>query len=59
METVVVVFCCTQVEFKILTQFDFIKYKGSLIEAPFRERALNTWTFTWDLTRLIPTPRAG
>ena len=43
-----------KVEFKILTQFDFIKLGGTLVEAPFPERALNTWTFTWDLSRLIP-----
>lgn len=43
-----------KVDFKILTQFDFVKLGGVLVEAPFPERALNTWTFTWDLTRLIP-----
>ena len=43
-----------KVEFKMITQFDFLKYNGALIEAPFPERALNTWTFTWDLTRAIP-----
>jgi len=43
-----------KVEFKILSQFDFLKFQGALIAAPFPERALNTWTFTWDLTRAIP-----
>ena len=43
-----------KIDFKILSQFDFIKQDGILVEAPFRERALNTWTVTWDLTRLIP-----
>jgi hypothetical protein len=43
-----------KVDFKILTQFDFVKVGGVLVEAPFPERALNTWTFSWDLTRLIP-----
>lgn len=43
-----------KIDFKILSQFDFIKQDGILVEAPFRERALNTWTLTWDLTRLIP-----
>jgi len=43
-----------KVDFKILTQFDFVKSGGVLVEAPFPERALNTWTFSWDLTRLIP-----
>lgn len=46
-----------KVEFKILTQFDFVKVSGVLVEAPFPERALNTWTFTWDLSRLIPDTR--
>jgi len=43
-----------KVEFKRVTQFDFVKNNGILIQAPFPERALNTWTFTWDLTRVIP-----
>lgn len=43
-----------KVDFKMLTQFDFVKLGGELVEAPFPERAINTWTFTWDLTRLIP-----
>jgi hypothetical protein len=43
-----------KVEFKILSQFDFVKDNGVLVEAPFPEHALNTWTFTWDLTRVIP-----
>ena len=43
-----------KIDFKILSQFDFIKQDGILIEAPFRERALNTWTLTWDLTRILP-----
>jgi len=43
-----------KVEFKILSQFDFVKDNGVLVEAPFPEHALNTWTFTWDLTRIIP-----
>ena len=47
-------FIFPKVEFKILTQFDFVKIGSILVEAPFPERALNTWTFTWDLTRLIP-----
>jgi hypothetical protein len=46
-----------KVDFKILTQFDFVKLGGVLVEAPFPERTLNTWTFTWDLTRLIPDTR--
>lgn len=47
-------FLFPKVDFKILSQFDFIKDDGILVEPPFRERALNTWTFTWDLTRVIP-----
>jgi hypothetical protein len=47
-----------KVEFKILSQFDFVKYGGVLIQAPFPERSLNTWTFSWDLTRVIPDTKA-
>lgn len=43
-----------KVELKMVSQFDFVKDNGVLIEAPFPERAINTWTFTWDLTRVIP-----
>ena len=47
-----------KVEFKVISQFDYLKYQGALIEAPFRNRALNTWTFTWDLTRAIPDTKS-
>jgi Carboxypeptidase regulatory-like domain len=47
-----------KVEFKILSQFDFVKYNGILIAAPFPERALKTWSFTWDLTRVIPDTKS-
>jgi len=47
-----------KVEFKVLSQFDFLKFEGALIAAPFPERALNTWTFTWDLTRAIPDTKS-
>ncbi|HEX7176976.1 MAG TPA: hypothetical protein VF240_17075 [Pyrinomonadaceae bacterium] len=43
-----------KVEFKRLSRFDFMKFQDVLIAAPFPSRALNTWTFTWDLTRVIP-----
>lgn len=39
--------------FKRSSQFDFVKYAGILIQAPFGERAVNSYTFSWDLTRLI------
>ena len=35
------------------TQFDFLKNGGVLVPAPFPESALNSYTFTWDLKRLI------
>lgn len=35
------------------TQFDFLKNGGALIPAPFPEAALNSYTFTWDLRRMI------
>jgi hypothetical protein len=35
------------------TQFDFLKNGGVLTPAPFPESALNSYTFTWDLKRLI------
>jgi hypothetical protein len=47
-----------KVDFKILSQFDFLKFEGALIQAPFPERALNTWTFTWDLTRMVPDTKS-
>ncbi len=43
-----------KVEFKMIAQFDFLKFNEALRTAPFPEHALNTWTFTWDLTRAIP-----
>ena len=47
-----------KVEFKILSQFDFLKYQGALIDPPFPNPALSTWTFTWDLTRAIPDTKS-
>jgi hypothetical protein len=35
------------------TQFDFLKNGGALIPAPFPESGLNSYTFIWDLKRLI------
>jgi hypothetical protein len=35
------------------TQFDFLKNGGVLIPAPFPESGLNSYTFIWDLKRLI------
>ncbi len=40
-------------QFKRITQFDFVKNGGILIPAPFPEAALNNYTFTWDLRRVI------
>jgi hypothetical protein len=39
--------------FKRASQFDFVKNAGILIPAPFGESAVNSYTFTWDLKRLI------
>jgi hypothetical protein len=47
-----------KVEFKVLSQFDFLKFGGELREARFPNRALNTWKFTWDLTRAIPDTKS-
>lgn len=47
-----------KVEFKVISQFDYLKFQGALIEAPFPNQALNTWTFTWDLTRAIPDTKS-
>lgn len=47
-----------KVELKVLSQFDYVKHQGLLIDAPFPERALNNWTFTWDLTRAIPDTKS-
>jgi hypothetical protein len=35
------------------TQFDFLKNGGALLPAPFPEPALNSYSFTWDLRRMI------
>lgn len=51
-------FLLPKVEFKILSQFEFIKHNGAFVEPRFPERALNTWKFTWDLTRLIPDTKS-
>jgi len=40
-------------QFKRTSQFDFVKYGGTLIQAPFPESALNSYTFTWDLRKAI------
>lgn len=47
-----------KVEFKRLSQFDFLKFNGALIAAPFPNRAITTWTFTWDLTHVIPDTKS-
>jgi hypothetical protein len=47
-----------KVEFKVLSQFEFVKFKDALIIPPIRERALNTFTFTWDLARAIPDTKS-
>jgi hypothetical protein len=40
-------------QFKRTSQFDFIKNGGTLIPAPFPSAALNSYTITWDLRRVI------
>lgn len=47
-------FMVPKIEFKILSQFDFVKFNGVLIRSPIQDRALTTFTLTWDLARMIP-----
>lgn len=42
-----------KIQLKRESQFDFIKYQGTLIAAPFPERALNSLILSWDLTHVI------
>ena len=42
-------------QFKVLSQFDFIKQGGLLTENPNLQRSLKTLTLSWDLRRRIPT----
>ena len=51
-------FLIPKVEFKVLSQFDFLKFNGVLIRSPIPDRALNTWTLTWDLARMIPDTKS-
>jgi hypothetical protein len=44
--------------FKRASQFDFVKSSGVLIPTPFGEPAVNSYTFIWDLKRLI-APRSA
>ncbi len=44
---------CADVSVQRTSQFDFVKYGGTLIQAPFPESALNSYTFTWDLRKAI------
>jgi Carboxypeptidase regulatory-like domain len=46
-------FLIPKFEFKVLTQFDLVKFKEVFIRSP-KDQSLNTWTLTWDLTRMIP-----
>jgi hypothetical protein len=41
-------------QFKSLSQFDFIKQGGVLTENPQLQRSLKNLTLTWDLRRIIP-----
>ncbi|HKD78438.1 MAG TPA: hypothetical protein VKH81_02025 [Candidatus Angelobacter sp.] len=43
-------------QLKYLSQFDFIKQGGLLIENPNLQRSLKSMTFTWDFRRLIAGP---
>jgi hypothetical protein len=47
-----------KVEFKILSQFDFMMRGGELREARFPNRALNTLKFTWDVARAFPDTKS-
>jgi hypothetical protein len=40
-------------QFRRISQFDFVKNGGILIPATFPESALNSYSFTWDLKKLI------
>ena len=44
-------------QFKRQSQFDFVRSAGVLIPAPFGESALNTYTLTWDLRRVIASTK--
>ncbi len=37
-----------------LSQFDFLKQGGILVQSPLLQRTLKNFTFTWDLGRLLP-----
>jgi uncharacterized protein YodC (DUF2158 family) len=37
-----------------LSQFDFLKQGGVLVQSPLLQRTLKNFTFTWDLGRLLP-----
>lgn len=43
------------VQFKAVSQFDFIKQGGVLVAEPNLERTLKTITMTWDLRHIVPS----
>jgi hypothetical protein len=45
-------------QFKRISVFDFVKSSGVLIPGPYPETALNNYTATWDLRRLIAVTKA-
>jgi hypothetical protein len=47
-----------KVEFKVLSQFDFMMRGGELREPRFPNRALNTLKFTWDVARAFPDTKS-
>jgi hypothetical protein len=49
-------FAIPNFQLKYLSQFDFIKQGGLLIENPNLQRSLKSLTFTWDFRRLIAGP---
>jgi hypothetical protein len=42
-------------QFKVVDQFDFIRNGGVLISEPGLQRSLKNYTFTWDLSHVIPS----
>jgi hypothetical protein len=41
-------------QLKVLSQFDYLKQGGLLVQSPQLQRSLKNMTFTWDLRRIIP-----
>jgi hypothetical protein len=41
-------------QLKVLSQFDYLKQGGILVQNPQLQRSLKNLTFTWDLRRIVP-----